>query len=1029
MFARLVSLALSQRLMVLVAALGLLLAGIDAYRKLPVDAFPDISPTQVKIILKAPGMTPEEVENQVIAPLEMELLGIPRQAMLRSTAKYAIADITLDFQEGTDVYWARQQTAERLANAMDALPAGVSGGLSPISTPLSDVYMFTLEGPGLSLEERRTLLDWTVRPALRGLPGVADVNVLGGRARAFEVVPDPAALAASGLTTAGLRRALEAANRNDGAGRLIEGEEALVVRVVGAAVTLDDLRATPIPLPSGGAVRLGDVAEVRTGALTRYGAVTEDGAGEAVQAIVIALKGADAKAVVGQVKARLAEVQTTLPKGAVIRPFYDRSELVERATGTVTKALMEATILVVVLLLLFLGELRAAVVVAVTLPFAALTTFLLMRAFGLSANLMSLGGLAIAIGMLVDAAVVVVENTVERLNNPDIKGSRKLHLVHEACREVATPVVSGVIIICLVFMPLLSLQGLEGKLFGPVALTIVFALASSLALSFTLIPVLSSFLLKPQPHHESWLMRRISPAYARLLERSLARPMPVVAAALVGMAAAGAGYVFIGKSFMPTMDEGAILMQLAKLPSVNLDESARQDMAVQRAVLQRVPEVKRIVARAGSDELGLDPMGLNETDSFLVLAPKSEWRRRDKVWLTDELRKVVGDFPGVDAAFTQPIEMRVSEMLTGSRGDLAVKVFGPDLATLGDLAARIEASLRATPGAADVYTVAGDSLAYLQLDMDRAAAGRAGLSIEDVQTELRAQIEGAPAGVVFEPGRRTPVLVRGPEAARAQPEQIEQLEIATPDGGLARLSELAGARRVDGPLKIDRENASRFAVIQAYVTGRDLVGFVADAQARVARDVPLPQGYRVVWGGQFENQKRAAARLGIVVPAALGLIFLVLFATLRSARQALLILANIPFALIGGMLSLWASGQYLSVPAAVGFIALLGVAVLNGLVLVSHFNDLIQRGLDIGDAVVEGARRRLRPVLMTASITALGLVPLLIATGPGSEIQKPLAIVVVGGLVTSTLLTLVLLPILYRRFGLERGAAAREGTS
>jgi len=1029
MFARLVSLALSQRLMVLVAALGLLLAGFDAYRKLPVDAFPDISPTQVKIILKAPGMTPEEVENQVIAPLEMELLGIPRQAMLRSTAKYAIADITLDFQEGTDVYWARQQTAERLANAMDALPAGVSGGLSPISTPLSDVYMFTLEGSGLSLEERRTLLDWTVRPALRGLPGVADVNVLGGRARAFEVVPDPAALAASGLTTAGLRRALEAENRNDGAGRLIEGEEALVVRVVGAAVTLDDLRATPIPLPSGGAVRLGDVAEVRTGALTRYGAVTEDGAGEAVQAIVIALKGADAKAVVGQVKARLAEVQTTLPKGAVIRPFYDRSELVERATGTVTKALMEATILVVVLLLLFLGELRAAVVVAVTLPFAALTTFLLMRAFGLSANLMSLGGLAIAIGMLVDAAVVVVENTVERLNNPDIKGSRKLHLVHEACREVATPVVSGVIIICLVFMPLLSLQGLEGKLFGPVALTIVFALASSLALSFTLIPVLSSFLLKPQPHHESWLMRRISPAYARLLERSLARPMPVVAAALVGMAAAGAGYVFIGKSFMPTMDEGAILMQLAKLPSVNLDESARQDMAVQRAVLERVPEVKRIVARAGSDELGLDPMGLNETDSFLVLAPKSEWRRHDKVWLTDELRKVVGDFPGVDAAFTQPIEMRVSEMLTGSRGDLAVKVFGPDLATLGDLAARIEASLRATPGAADVYTVAGDSLAYLQLDMDRAAAGRAGLSIEDVQTELRAQIEGAPAGVVFEPGRRTPVLVRGPEAARAQPEQIEQLEIATPDGGLARLSELAGARRVDGPLKIDRENASRFAVIQAYVTGRDLVGFVADAQARVARDVPLPQGYRLVWGGQFENQKRAAARLGIVVPAALGLIFLVLFATLRSARQSLLILANIPFALIGGMLSLWASGQYLSVPAAVGFIALLGVAVLNGLVLVSHFNDLIQRGLDIGDAVVEGARRRLRPVLMTASITALGLVPLLIATGPGSEIQKPLAIVVVGGLVTSTLLTLVLLPILYRRFGLERGAAAREGTS
>lgn len=1029
MLSRLVSIALTQRLMVLLAAVVLAITGFSAYRNLPVDAFPDISPTQVKIILKAPGMTPEEVENQVIVPLEMELLGIPKQVMLRSTAKYAIADITLDFQEGTDVYWARQQTAERLSNALTALPPIVSGGLSPISTPLSDVYMFTLEGGGLSLEERRTLLDWTIRPALRGLAGVADVNVLGGRARAFEVIPDPAALAAAGLTTEALRQALEAANRNDGAGRLIEGEEALVVRVVGAATSLDDLRITSLSLPSGDSVLLGDVAKVQTGALTRYGAVTDSGRGETAQAIVIALRGADAKAVASAVKTRLAEIQTTLPKGVTIKPFYDRSELVEHATGTVTDALMEATVLVVILLLLFLGDLRAAVVVAVTLPFAALSTFLLMRTFGLSANLMSLGGLAIAIGMLVDAAVVVVENTVERLTDPNVAPARKLHLIYEATREVAVPVTSGVLIICLVFMPLLALQGLEGKLFAPVALTIVFALASSLILSFTLIPVLAYHLLKAVPHHESWLMRRIGPAYERLLAASLTRPLPVIVAACIGMAVAGAGYVFVGKSFMPTMDEGAILMQLAKLPSINLDESARQDLAVQRAILARVPEVKRIVARVGSDELGLDPMGLNETDSFLVLAPKNTWRRQDKAWLTDELRKVAADFPGLDAAFTQPIEMRVSEMLTGSRGDLAVKVFGPDLATLGTLATRIEASLKATPGAADVYSVAGDKVDYLQFDMDRGAAGRAGLSIAAVQAELRAQIEGAPAGVVFEPGRRTPVLLRGPEDARSAPERMQNLEIATPDGGYVRAADLAAISRVEGPVKIDRENASRFAVVQAYVTGRDLVGFVKDAQARVARDVPLPQGYRLVWGGQFENQKRAAARLAIVVPAALGLIFLVLFVTLRSIRQALLILANIPFAMIGGMITLWASGQYLSVPASVGFIALLGIAVLNGLVLVSHFNDLIQRGLDLSQAVTEGARRRLRPVLMTASITAFGLVPLLLASGPGSEIQKPLAIVVVGGLVTSTLLTLVLLPILYRRFGIERGAAAQEAAT
>jgi cobalt-zinc-cadmium resistance protein CzcA len=1026
---KLIAFALSQRLLAAVLAIALVGLGANAFLKLPVDAFPDISPTQVKIILKAPGMTPEEVESQVITPLEMELLGIPKQAMLRSTAKYAIADLTIDFAPGTDVYWARQQTAERLSNALGALPDGVSGGLSPISTPLSDVFMFTIEGEGLTLEQKRTLLDWTIRPALRGLPGVADVNVLGGRARTFEVSPDPAALAAAGLTAQAIVDAIPASNRNDGSGRLSEGEEALVVRVAGAITSLDDLRDTAIALPSGGVARLGDLAQVSEGALTRYGAVTENGQGEVAQAIVIALRGADAKAVVRSVEARLKELQPSLPKGVTVSPFYNRSDLIQRATGTVNKALVEATILVVILLLLFLGDLRAATVVAVTLPLAALTTFLLMRTFGLSANLMSLGGLAIAIGMLVDAAVVVVENTVERLDNPSITGSRRLHAIYEAVAEVAAPVTSGVLIICLVFLPLLSLQGLEGKLFAPVALTIVFALGSSLLLSFTVIPVLASLLLKAHAHRESWIMRRIGPFYERQLARALARPKPVFAAAGGGMVLAAIAYVLIGKSFMPTMDEGAILMQLAKLPSINLDASARQDMAVQRAILAQVPEVKRIVARVGSDELGLDPMGLNETDSFLVLADRKDWRRKDKAWLTEEIRKVAAQFPGVEATFTQPIEMRVSEMLTGSRGDLAVKVFGPDLQTLGDLAGRIEETLKKTRGASDVYTVAGDSVTYLQLDVDRAAAVRVGLSAQALQQELRAQLEGAPAGVVFEQGKRTPILVRGPQALREDPVLFEQAQIATPDGGVVRAGDVARVERREGPVKIDRENASRFAVIQAYVQGRDLVGFVKEAQANVARDVPLPPGYRIAWGGQFENQKRAAARLGVVVPMALGLIFLVLFISLKSTRQSLLILANIPFAMIGGLVALWISGEYLSVPASVGLIALLGIAVLNGLVLVSHFNELVQRGRDVATAVTEGARRRLRPVLMTASITALGLVPLLTATGPGSEIQRPLAIVVVGGLVTSTLLTLILLPILYRRFGVEPGASVLEASS
>lgn len=1028
MLSRIVSFALSQRLLVLALAVAIIGLGANAYLRLPVDAFPDISPTQVKIILKAPGMTAEEVETQVITPIEMELLGIPRQVMLRSAAKYALADITLDFEDGVDVYWARQQVSERLNNALDAVPDGVSGGLSPISTPLSDVFMFTVEGGGLTLEQRRSLLDWTIRPALRGLPGVADVNVLGGRVRTFEVAPNYAALAAAGLTAKDLIEAIPESNRNDGAGRLSEGEEALVVRVAGAIANLEDLRETAVPLPSGGTARLGDLAEVREGALTRYGAVTQNGAGEAAEGLVIALRGADAKAVVRQVEARLKELQPSLPKGVTVSPFYNRSDLIEKATATVTHALIEATVLVVILLLLFLGDVRAAAVVALSLPLSALITFLLMRAFGLSANLMSLGGLAIAIGMLVDAAVVVVENTVERLHDPAVKGSRRLHLIFEAVREVTTPVVSGVLIICLVFLPLLSLQGLEGKLFAPVALTIVFALGGSLVLSLTVIPVLASLLIKARPHHESWLMRRLTPFYARQLERALAKPRPVFAAAGAGIVLAAAAYVLVGKSFMPTMDEGAILMQLAKLPSIQLDASTDQDLAVQRAILKQIPEVKRIVARVGSDELGLDPMGLNETDSFLVLADRKDWRKPDKAWLTEEIRKVAAQFPGVEATFTQPIEMRVSEMLTGSRGDLAVKVFGPDLAVLSDVARRIETSLKTVPGAADVYTVAGDGVRYLQFDVDRAAAVRAGLSVTQVQAELRAQLEGAPAGYVFEPGRRTPVVVRGDDSLRNDPQAFLQTQIATPSGGAVRAADLAQVVQREGPAKIDRENASRFAVVQAYVTGRDLVGFVKDAQAKVAREVPLPAGYRLVWGGQFENQKRAAARLAVVVPASLGLIFLVLFVTLRSVRQAALILVNIPFALIGGLVALWLSGEYLSVPASVGLIALLGIAVLNGLVLVSHFNELLERGLDIGEAVFQGAVRRLRPVLMTASISALGLVPLLIATGPGSEIQRPLAIVVVGGLVTSTLLTLILLPILYRRFGVERGAIA-EATS
>lgn len=1021
MLSRLVEFALAQRLLVIVLAVLVAAAGGYAFSKLPIDAFPDISPTQVKLILKAPGMTPEEVEQRVNVPLEMELLGIPRQTVLRSIAKYAIADVTIDFEEGTDVYWARQQVAERFAGVADILPATVTGGLAPISTPLSDVFMFTVESDTLSLAERRTLLDWVIRPALRTLPGVADVNALGGRVRTFEVVPDNDALVAAGLSASDLRRAIEAANSNDGAGRISEGEEGLIVRSVGAIASLEDLGAIVVAADEHRTLRVADLALVRTGALTRYGAVTRDGKGEAVEGLVIALRGADARQVVDGVKARLAELAPSLPEGVTIDVFYDRSELIDRAVGTVTKALMEATVLVVLLLLVFLGNVRAAVVVAVTLPFAALITFLMMKATGLTANLMSLGGLAIAIGMLVDAAVVVVENTVEQLAHHD-ENSRVpvLHRVYRAASEVALPVASGIAIICLVFVPLLTLQGLEGKLFAPVALTIVFALAGSLLLSFTLIPVLSSFALKAGAHADPWLMRKLLPLYRKLLDRVLDRPLPIYIVAGAAILSAVLAYGAVGKTFMPTMDEGAILLQTAKLPSVNVDKSTRGDLAVQQALLANVPEIDSMISRLGSDELGLDPMGLNETDAFLSLKPREEWRVQDKAWLIDQIRAVMHDFPGFDIAFTQPIEMRVSEMLTGSRGDLAIKIFGPDLDTLGALAEKISAIVTGVPGAAEVITVANDSVEYLEVDLDRIAAGSLGLGLADIQEEMRAQLEGVPAGYVIEPGRRTPIVIRGDDSLTERPELFGEHRLATPDGGSVRLADIAAITMPEGKVKIDRENASRFAVIQAYVSGRDLVGFVEEAQAAVASGVELPAGYRLVWGGQFENQARAAARLAIVIPLALALIFFVLFATLRSVRQSALILANIPFALVGGIFGLWVAGEYLSVPASVGFIALLGIAVLNGLVLVAHFNQLSALGLGARDVVFEGAQRRLRPVLMTASITAFGLIPLLFATGPGSEIQRPLAIVVIGGLLTSTLLTLFLLPVLFRRFGQEK---------
>jgi heavy metal efflux system protein len=1032
MLHRLIAFSLAQRLMVLLAAVLVAGFGWMAFSTIPIDAYPDISPTQVQIILKAPGVTPTEVETRITAPLETSLLGIPNQTMLRSTSKYGISVITLDFAEGTDIYWARQQVNEALSSARGDLPAGTTGGVAPITTPLGEAFMFTLESPTLSLAERRHLLDWVIRPALRAVKGVADVNSLGGYVRTFEVIPNPSQLAAQKLTTDDLLRVIEQNNRNDGAGRLNVGEEAWLVRAEGRIKTLDDLGNLVITQQNGHPIHVRDVATVRIGSITRLGAVTHSGPdkmdqGETVEGLVLTLRGANARQVVAGVEKRLADLKPSLPRDLKINVFYNRADLVNAAVHTVSKALLEAVALVLVLLILFLGNLRAAVTVALTLPMAALITFILMKQFGMSANLMSLGGLAIAIGMLVDAAVVVVENVVAHLSEAYKHPNRpRLHLIYRSVREVASPVFSGIIIIMLVFLPLLSLQGLEGKLFSPVALTIIFALGASLVLSLTLIPVIASLILGKvtghEPHNMPWLVRKLHNIYEPSLNFALKRPWPIVAVAIAGLVAAGVLYTQIGKTFMPNLDEGTIVMQVENLPSTNLGTTLALNTEIQKTLMAKVPEIAQIVARSGSDELGLDPMGLNDTDTFIILKPKDQWQAASIDAVREKIRSVLVTLPGFNYGFTQPIEMRVSEMLTGARGDLAIKIFGSDLTRLNELSNEIKTLVSAIPGAQDVATTDNEGLLYLNIEVNQAAAARNGLSVDQLEDILRAQIEGQLAGMVQEGVARTPILIRA-DALTNAPQKLSTLPIALPGsstgGTVQPLSNLAKVERTTGPVFVTREMGSRFAVVRANVSGRALTDFVADAKAEVAQKVELPTGYRLEWGGQFENQQRAAARLAIVVPIALGLIFVLLFTTFNSIRQATLVFANIPFALIGGVFALYISGEYLSVPASVGFIALLGIAVLNGLVLVSYFNQLAAQGMDIDDVVRQGALRRMRPVMMTASIAALGLVPLLFASGPGSEIQRPLAIVVIGGLVTSTLLTLILLPILYKRFGLH----------
>ncbi len=1009
----LIRFALSQRILIVLMIFLLFGAGYYSIKQIPIDAFPEVSPTQVKVIVKANGMTPEEVEVGITAPIEVELLGIPKQTMLRSIAKYAITDITIDFEEGTDIFWARQQVAERLNSIWGDLPEGIEGGIAPMTTPLGEMFMFAIEGGDLTLMERRSLLDWVIRPALRTVSGVADVNALGGLVRSFEVSPNNTRMSARNISINQLIAALKSNNRNDGAGRLTEGEEALIVRAEGRIKTLDDVRSIVVDSRQGSPIFVSDVADIRIGSLTRYGAVTKDGKGEAVTGLVLSLRGANARQTIIDIEKKLAEISPGFPEGVEINVFYNRGTLIDKAVSTVSNALIQAIVLVVILLILFLGNFRAALTVALSLPMAAMVTFILMKSIDMSANLMSLGGLVIAIGMLVDSAIVVVENITTHLSDKE-KSQRlpRLHIIYRATKEVALPVTSGTLIIIIVFLPLLTLQGLEGKLFTPVALTIVFALGGALLLAFTAIPVLSSWLLKQISDKEPWLPRQLQKLYQPLLLWSLSNIKIVFTVAAGLLVMTGIIFTQLGSTFMPTLDEGDIVLQVEKLPSITLAQTIELDTQVQKNLLKNIPEITNIISRVGTDELGLDPMSLNDTDAFLVLKPKDQWRMKNKNELIEEIRTVMAQTPGLAFGFTQPIDMRVSEMLTGSRGDVAVKLFGSDLNLLNSKAKEIEAVLKTIKGASDVFASENEGMQFLQLTIDRQAAGRLGLNSDDIETILRAQIEGLNIGIIQEGMTRTPLVIKG----SSDISRFETLQITLPEGGHVPITAITKLKRVEGVVSIDRERGQRFVVIQSNVEGRDLVGFVDEARQVIAEKVKLPTGYYVEFGGEFENQQRASSRLALVVPISLILIFLLLFSTFSSVRQASLILSNIPLAMVGGVFALWVSGEYLSVPASVGFIALLGIAVLNGVVMVSYFNQLRATGMDLAQVVIIGSTRRLRPVLMTATTAAFGLMPLLIATGPGSEIQRPLAIVVIGGLVSSTFLTLILLPILYQLF-------------
>lgn len=1006
MLASIIEFSLRQRIIVIVGAILVLFFGTYSFIHTPVDAFPDISPTQVKIILKLPGSSPEEMENNIVRPLELELLGLKGQKSLRSISKYSISDITIDFDDSVDIYLARNIVNERLSSVMKDLPVGVEGGMAPIVTPLSDIFMFTIDG-NITEIEKRQLLDFVIRPQLRMISGVADVNSIGGFSRAFVIVPDFNDMARLGVSISDLESAVRVNLRNSGAGRVDRDGETFLVKIQTASLSLEDIGKITVSTNLGH-LHIKDFAKVISQSRTRLGFVTKDGVGETTEGLVLSLKDANTKEIITQVYQKLEELKPFLPSGVSINVFYDRSEFTQKAIATVSKTLIEAVVLIIITLFLFLGNLRASVAVGVILPLSLSVAFIFIKLSDLTLNLMSLGGLVIAIGMLIDSAVVVVENAFEKLS-ANTK-TTKLHAIYRSCKEIAVSVVSGVVIIMVFFVPILTLQGLEGKMFRPLAQSIVYALLGTLVLSITIIPVVSSLVLKATPHSETFLTRFLNRIYAPLLEFFVHNPKKVILGAFVFLIASLSLFPFVGKNFMPALDEGDVVLSVETTPSISLDQSKDLMLNIESAIKKHVKEVKSIVARTGSDELGLDLGGLNQTDTFISFIPKKEWSVKTKDELLEKIMDSLKDFKGINFSFTQPIEMRISEMLTGVRGDLAVKIFGDDISELNKLSFQIAQALKGIKGSSEVLTTLNEGVNYLYVTPNKEAMADVGISSDEFSKFLKSALEGLIVDVIPTGISRTPVMIRQESDFASSITKIKSLALTSKYGVLVPITSIAKIEEVDGPVSVVRENSMRMSVVRSNVVGRDLNSFVEEAKKVIAQNIKLPPSYYITYGGQFENQQRANKRLSTVIPLSILAIFFILFFTFKSIPLALLILLNIPFAVTGGLIALFALGEYISVPASVGFIALFGIAVLNGVVMIGYFKELLLQGKSVEECVLLGAKRRLRPVLMTACIAGLGLLPLLFSHSVGSEVQKPLAIVVLGGLVTSSALTLLLLP-------------------